>query len=62
MNMALMLLLLEKLKVVYYADISPIQSFGVWIQFRPTFTLLSDTEIGCAFINADIARTVTVKI
>ena len=37
----------------------PIQSFGISIQFRPTLTLLSDTEIGCAFINADVAKTVT---
>jgi len=37
------------------SDISPIQSFGVSIQFRPTLTLKSDTELGCAFINVDIA-------
>ena len=37
----------------------PIQSFGISIQFRPALTLLSDSEIGCAFINADVAKTVT---
>jgi len=41
------------------SDISPIQSFGVSIQFRHTLTLLSDTEISCACFNADIAKTVT---
>jgi len=32
---------------------------GVSIQFMPKLTLLSDTEIGNAFIIADIANTVT---
>ena len=41
------------------SDISPIQSFGVLIQLMPTLTILSDTEIGYAFISADIAKTVT---
>ena len=37
------------------SDMSLIRRFGVSIQFRPTLTLLSDIEKGCAFINADIA-------
>ena len=44
------------------SDTSPIQNFGVSVQFWPTLTLLSDTEQGCAFINADIAKTVTFKL
>ena len=40
------------------SDISPIQSFGVSIQIRPTLTLWSETYIGCAFINTVIAKTV----
>jgi len=36
------------------SDISPIQSFGVSIQLRHTLTLLLDTEIGFALINAGI--------
>jgi len=40
------------------SDISPIQSFEVSIQIRPTLTLWSETYIGCAFINTVIAKTV----
>jgi len=43
------------------SDISTIHSFGVSIQFWPTLTLLSATEIDCAFIKTDIAKTVTGK-
>jgi len=43
------------------SDISPFQSVGVSIQFRPTGIFLSDIEIGRAIINADIAKTVTGK-
>ena len=44
------------------SDISTIQSFGVSIQFWPTLTLLSATQIDCAFIKTDIAKTVTGKL
>jgi len=40
------------------SDISQIQSFGVSKQFRPTLTFWSETEISCAFVNIDIAKTV----
>ena len=36
------------------SDISSIQRFGVSIQLRHTLTLLLDTEIGFALINAGI--------
>ena len=41
------------------SDISPIQSVGVSIQLMPKLTILSDTEIGCAFMIVDIAKTLT---
>jgi len=40
------------------SDISPIQIVEVSIQSRPKLTLVSDTEIGRAFIIANIAKTV----
>ena len=43
------------------SDISPIKCFGVSIEFRPTLPLLSDTDIGRVFINADIAKTVLIS-